>query len=192
MQRIIIHWTGGPHQPTGLDLHHYHYVIDGAGKVHPGKFPVSANGGRLVKGAYAAHTLNCNTGSIGVALAAMSGAAERPFRSGPAPVTGAQLTALAGLCRELSACYGIAVTPRTVLTHAEVQPTLGIAQRGKWDVTWLPGMAAPGEPVETGNRLRALITAPVVAEKAPTGGGFLATILALIIRIFPIKNRSFI
>lgn len=192
MQRIIIHWTGGPHQPTGLDLHHYHYVIDGAGKVHPGKFPVSANAGRLVKGAYAAHTLNCNTGSIGVALAAMSGAAERPFRPGTAPVTGAQLTALAGLCRELSARYGIAITPRTVLTHAEVQPTLGIAQRGKWDVTWLPGMAAPGPAVETGNRLRALITAPVVAEKAPTGGGFLAVILALITRIFPIKNRSFI
>ncbi len=122
----------------------------------------------------------------------MSGAVERPFRSGTAPITGAQLTALAALCRTLSARYSIPVTPRTVLTHAEVQPTLGIVQRGKWDVTWLPGMAAPGTAVETGDRLRALITAPVVAEKVSTGGGVIAAILVLITRIFPIKNRSFI
>lgn len=191
MQRIIIHWTGGPHQPTGLDLHHYHYVIDGAGKVHPGQFPVAANEGRLVRGAYAAHTLNCNTGSIGVALAAMAGAVEQPFRPGHAPVTEAQLRALAGLCRVLCARYAISLGPCTVLTHAEVQPTLGIAQRGKWDVTWLPGMVAPGPAIETGDRLRALIAAPLPAQETRARGGVIASIIALIARIFSRQNRSF-
>lgn len=192
MQRIIIHWTGGPHQPTGLDLHHYHYVIDGAGKVHPGQFPVAANQGPLVRGAYAAHTLNCNSGSIGVALAAMAGAVEQPFCPGSAPVTEAQLRALAGLCRELCTRYAIPLTPRTVLTHAEVQPTLGIAQRGKWDVTWLPGMTVPGTAIATGHQLRALIAAPVVAQNNWAGSGVIASILALIARLFSRQNRSFI
>ncbi len=26
------------------------------------------------------------------------------------------------------------------LSHAEVQPTLGIRQNAKWDISWLPGM----------------------------------------------------
>jgi len=46
-----------------------------------------------------------------------------------------------------------------VLTHAEVQPTLGVRQRGKWDITWLPGMEAPGDPIDVGDVLRAKISA---------------------------------
>jgi hypothetical protein len=41
---------------------------------------------------------------------------------------------VADLCRT----YGIPVTRETVLTHAEVEPTLGVKQRGKWDLTRLP------------------------------------------------------
>lgn len=40
---------------------------------------------------------------------------------------------LADLCRR----YAIPVTPSTVLSHAEVQGTLGIKQRGKWDISRL-------------------------------------------------------
>lgn len=189
MQRIIIHWTGGAHQPSGLDLHHYHYVIDGAGRVHPGRFAVAANAGPLVKGAYAAHTLNCNSGSIGVALAAMAGAQERPFRAGSAPVTRAQLAALALLCRDLAARHNIALTPRTLLTHAEVQPVLGIAQRGKWDVTWLPGMVQPGAAIAVGNQIRALITGPLAAP-APEAGGWLSRLIALLAKLFSLKIRG--
>ena len=53
--------------------------------------------------------------------------------------------------------YGVKVTPETVLTHAEVQPTLGITQRAKWDITWLPGMEKPQDPREVGDILRAKI-----------------------------------
>ena len=158
MQRIIIHWSAGTHTPSGLDRAHYHYIIAGDGTVVAGVLKpednLSASDGR-----YAAHTRGCNTGSIGVSLAAMAGAVERPFNPGKYPITPAQITALARLCADLCRKYKIAVTRKTVLSHAEVQPTLGIAQRGKWDVAWIPGMSAPGDPVAVGDKLRALITA---------------------------------
>lgn len=165
MDRIIIHWTAGGHTPSNLDKEHYHFIIAGDGSVVAGKWPVSANV-KPVKGKYAAHTLNCNTGSVGVSVAAMAGAVERPFNAGKAPITSAQLSALARLCRDLAAKYKIPVTRETILSHAEVQPTLGIKQRGKWDIAWLPGMKAPGDPVAVGDKIRAMIAEkPVVAPK---------------------------
>lgn len=158
MKRIVWHWTAGAHTPSNLDREHYHFIIDLTGKVHPGKWPVEANE-KPVKGKYAAHTLNCNTGSIGIAVAAMAGAVERPFNAGRFPITPAQVDALAKLSRDLGKQYGIPVTPQTMLSHAEVQPVLGIKQRGKWDIAWLPGMAIPGDPVAVGNKLRAMVKA---------------------------------
>ena len=168
MKRIIIHWTAGHYAASELDLLHYHFVIDGMGKVHPGKFPVVANEAPQ-KGRYAAHTLNCNTGSIGVAVAAMAGAQERPFNRGSAPILQAQLAALAALCADLGRDYGIPITRQTMLTHAEVQLTLGIQQRGKWDISWLPGMTAVGDPVIVGDKIRAMIKAgpPMPVDDTP-------------------------
>ena len=167
MDRIIIHWTAGSHTPSNLDKEHYHFIIAGDGSVVAGKWPVSANA-EPVKGKYAAHTLNCNTGSIGVSVAAMAGAVERPFNAGKSPLTSAQLSALAALCRDLAAKYKIPVTRETVLSHAEVQPTLGIKQRGKWDIAWLPGMKGPGDPVAVGDKIRAMIAdTPVAKTVAP-------------------------
>ncbi len=182
MQRIIIHWTAGPHNPTGLDKQHYHLIIDGAGKVHDGQHPISANAGPLKSGAYAAHTLNCNTGSIGVALAAMAGAQERPFRAGTAPITAAQESALTALLVRLCDQYQIPVTRETVLTHAEVQATLGIAQRGKWDIAWLPGMTQPGDPLAVGDVIRERVRTARRTTPAPaaTGPGWLARIIEII------------
>lgn len=165
MKRIIIHWTAGANKPSALDLSHYHYVIDGEGKVHEGKWPVSANAGALIKGQYAAHTLNCNTGSIGVSLAAMAGAVERPFSAGKSPITNAQESTLTRLLVDLCDEYKIPVTRQTVLTHAEVEPTLGIKQKGKWDICWLPGMASPRPAVEVGDIIRSRLTTKVPAPK---------------------------
>lgn len=164
MKRIIIHWTAGGHTPSNLDRGHYHFIIAGDGTVVKGVHPVEANE-KPQKGKYAAHTLNCNTGSIGVAVAAMAGAVERPFSAGKSPITQAQLRALAALCRDLAAKYKIPVTRETILSHAEVQPTLKIKQRGKWDIAWLPGMKAPGDPVEVGDKIRWMIKAPATAPK---------------------------
>lgn len=156
--RIIWHWSAGMHTPSALDREHYHFIIDGAGRVHPGKLAPEANLS-TGDGQYAAHTKGCNTGSIGIAVAAMVGAVERPFKTGAHPITTAQVDSLVRLTRELSVKYNIPVARQTMLSHAEVQPTLKIAQRGKWDIAWLPGMAAPGNPVLVGDKLRAMVAA---------------------------------
>lgn len=143
MKRIIIHWTAGGYVPNATDLKHYHYLIDGDGKIVDGQFPVSANTAPLETGRYAAHTRACNTDSIGVALCAMRGAQERPFDPGTAPIKQNQIDTLAKHVANLCTVYDIPVSPTTVLTHAEVQGNLGIRQNGKWDILWLPGMSAP-------------------------------------------------
>lgn len=137
MQRVIIHWSGGPNIPTPLDRQHYHYIVAGNGNVVRGIHDVSDNENTR-DGDYAAHTLGCNTGSIGVSMAGMLDAREFPFNAGPQPINERQFMAMCMLVRELCEAHNIPVTPRTVLTHAEVQGTLGIRQRGKWDITRLP------------------------------------------------------
>ncbi|MDH2326020.1 N-acetylmuramoyl-L-alanine amidase [Cereibacter sp. SYSU M97828] len=194
MERIIIHWTAGAHRASVEDRKHYHFIIEGNGIVVKGDHPVIANAGTLQSGKYAAHTLNCNTGSIGVAVAAMAGAEERPFRAGAYPIFPTQLDALAVLCADLCRRYEIPVTRHTVLTHAEVQPTLGIKQRGKWDITWLPGMSSAGDPIKVGDDLRARITdrlrplqpppaPPAPAQPAATVGWW-STFIAAVARLF--------
>ncbi|MDN3712109.1 N-acetylmuramoyl-L-alanine amidase [Paracoccus cavernae] len=89
----------------------------------------------------------------------MGDANERPFRAGRFPITELQLDVLVTLVADLCQKYRIPVTRRTVLSHAEVQTTLGIRQNGKWDISWLPGMDAPGDPVAVGDKLRARILA---------------------------------
>jgi len=137
LSRIIVHWTAGSHTPSGLDRSHYHLLIDGDGKLVRGTPAISLNDARGVKPGYAAHTLNCNTGSIGVSLCCMAGAIESPFKAGSAPMTRTQWEALPPVLADLCRRYGIPVTRKTVLSHAEVQGTLNIAQRGKWDISRL-------------------------------------------------------
>lgn len=156
--RVIWHWTAGTHVVSGIDRSHYHFIISGDGTVVHGAHPPEANISTS-DGSYAAHTRNCNTGSIGVAVAGMHGARERPFDPGAYPIRPAQIDALVGLTADLCRRYAIPVTPRTVMSHAEVEPTLGVAQAGKWDIAWLPGMAAPQDPIAIGNILRGRVLA---------------------------------
>jgi N-acetyl-anhydromuramyl-L-alanine amidase AmpD len=136
MRGIIVHWTAGAHKASALDREHYHVLIEGGGKLVRGIPSIALNQKPASKG-YAAHTLKCNSGFIGVALCCMAGAIEAPFNAGVAPMTRSQWDALPFVLADLCRFYAIGVTPRTVLSHAEVQPTLGIAQRGKWDITRL-------------------------------------------------------
>ena len=89
----------------------------------------------------------------------MAGAIERPFNAGAYTITPAQTVAMWSLCARLAKQYRIPITRQTVISHAEVQPTLGIAQRGKWDVAWLPGMTATADPVLIGDMIRAHVAA---------------------------------
>jgi len=158
LTRIIWHWTAGTNTVTQNDREHYNFVIDGDGNISAGVHPPEANISTS-DGAYAAHTLNCNTGAIGIGLAGMFNARERPWDAGAFPLREAQIVALIGLTADLCRKYVIEVGPTTTLSHAEVQPTLGIAQRGKIDLIWLPGMSQPADPVAIGNVLRGRVLA---------------------------------
>jgi len=174
MNRIILHHTGGPHRPTGDDLRAYHRIIDGAGQVHSGRFPIEANApGRMRGAAYAAHCRGLNTGSIGVAIACMGGANWANPRAGKWFPTPAQVSALYDEAARLALRYGIPCTPKAILTHAEVQPRLGIAQRNKWDIDYsLTGPIGPRDPLEVGEAIRSEIRlrmggSPEPAPKPP-------------------------
>jgi hypothetical protein len=137
MKRVIVHWTGGGPEPNDLDREHYHVMVSQSLAVTLGEHSVAANV-RTDDGDYAAHTLHCNQGSVGVALCGMLNATEYPFRPGPYPITEPQWDLAAKVVAEVCDRYGISVTTRTVLQHGEVEEILGIEQRAKWDCCRLP------------------------------------------------------
>lgn len=158
IERIIFHWTGGAHRASGLDRSHYHVLIEVDAKLVRGIPSIAANGIGGT-GPRASHTLNCNTGSIGVSLCCMSGAIESPFKAGSAPMSAVQWKTLADVLADLCRRYGIPVTPKTVLSHAEVQSNLGIKQRGKWDVSRLPFDLSIVGAKACGDAMRAMVEA---------------------------------
>ena len=204
MNRIIIHWTAGGNKANATDKRHYHTIVEGDGNIVSGNHPVSANDPIRSPNdgsTYAAHTRGANTKAIGIAMAGMRGAKERPFDHGPSPITPWQVAALVEEVAILCRIHAIPVTRETVLTHAEVQSTLGIKQNNKWDVMWLPGMAAAGDAHKIGDHLRERIAvsasnksalhttprpvarpAPVVVQKPAQSErqGWLARILELL------------
>ena len=175
MKRVIIHWTAGTNHASKTDKMHYHYIVEGDGSVVSGDLPPEAN--ESTKTAYAAHTRGLNTGSIGVSMAGMWGAKERPFNAGRWPLTNKQVKAMCKLAAQLCAKYDIPVTRETVLTHAEVQGNLGVVQKGKWDVMWLPGMDQAGHPNAVGDLLRDQIK-DAMTPAAPSG--IIAALVAFI------------
>ena len=138
MERIIVHWTAGGYGISDNDLAHYHFLIDQFGGGWRGLNPVSGNAETGKSGATTSHTKNCNTGSIGIAVAAMGNAVENPFDAGPWPITTLQWGGLIKAVAELSVFYKIPADRETILMHGEVQQNLGIKQDGKWDIGRLP------------------------------------------------------
>ena len=167
MKRIIMHWTAGTHTASGVDREHYHLLIQGDGSVVYGDYEISDNLS-VADNIYAAHTRNLNTGSIGVAVCAMKDAQQVPFNAGKYPITEEQVKTLVREVARLAKGYNIPVTRETILSHAEVQPTLGVAQAGKWDISWIPGWLNATNPPSVGDHLRALIRAEMATEAEPT------------------------
>ncbi len=158
LERVICHWTAGQHRASALDRSHYHILIEADGGLVRGDCAISANGIGGT-GPRASHTLNCNTGSIGVSLCCMAGAKEQPFEPGKAPMTPEQWAKLAQVVADLCRRYDIPVTPKTVLSHAEVQANLGIKQRGKWDISRLAFDPSINGAKACGDLLRASVAA---------------------------------
>ena len=151
---ITWHWTAGAYGVNALEADAYHFIIGPDGRVTNGVDRPEDNIPPLKPGAYAASTLNLNSYNISIALDAMGGATERPFNAGKHPITQKQVDALVDLTAKLSLKYNVPVERRRILSHAEVQPTLGIKQRNKWDIMWLPGMTSTKDPVAIGDELR--------------------------------------
>lgn len=154
MKRIHIHWTAGGHSANSVDKNAYHVLIEGDGNIVKGDKSIAANA-RGSGMRQASHTKKANTGAIGVSMCCMRRAKEAPFDAGPSPMTETQWNKMTEVVAELAQHYDILVTPRTILTHAEVQPNLGIRQNFKWDVTRLAfddeirGHADVGEHMRT-------------------------------------------
>ncbi|WP_430254224.1 peptidoglycan recognition protein family protein [Neorhizobium sp. DAR64872/K0K18] len=154
---IVFHWTAGQNKASDLDRSHYHVLIEGNGKHVRGVPSIDLNSLPKAKAGYAAHTLNCNTGFIGVSLCGMAGAVESPFSAGKQPITRVQWDELSNVLAQLCKRYSIKVSRKTVLSHAEVQTNLGIKQKGKWDIARLPFDASIQGAVAIGDQMRAMV-----------------------------------
>lgn len=156
---ITWHWTAGAYGINSVEQDAYHFIVMADGTVLNGVDRPEDNIPPLKPGAYAASTLGFNSYNISISVDAMGGAVERPFNPGKWPITEKQIDALVALTAKLCAKYDVPVERTRVLSHAEVQPTLKIKQRNKWDITWLPGMIGPKDPVMVGDILRARVKA---------------------------------
>lgn len=158
LERIVFHWTAGNSTASNLDRAHYHILIESDGKLVRGIPSIAANG-IGASGPRAEHTRNLNTGSIGVSLCGMTGAIESPFNPGKSPITAIQWKTLADVLADLCRRYDIPVTPRTVLSHAEVEDNLGVKQRQKWDIARLPFAPTVIGAKACGDAMRAAVAA---------------------------------
>lgn len=158
MNRLIWHHTGGGYRPSPDDLRAYHRLIDRDGAVHQGHFPISANSPRrrLTPGTYAAHCQNLNGGSVGSSICAMKGAEWSQIGRWTHPILPVQVDALIRDSAEICLAEGIDVSRETTLSHAEVETTLGVDQRAKWDFDY-PVRGGPGarDAIAIGDELRA-------------------------------------
>lgn len=142
VSRIIFHWTAGTHRASQNDKAHYHILVEGDAGLVRGIPSIDLNSEPSARKGYAAHTFQCNTGSIGTSMCCMGEKVngevrESPFNPGPWPMTRVQWDRMAEVIADLCQRYAIPVSTHTVLSHAEVQGTLGKKQKGKWDVTRL-------------------------------------------------------
>ncbi|MCW5697390.1 MAG: N-acetylmuramoyl-L-alanine amidase [Bauldia sp.] len=165
-RRVVVHWTAGAWKASAVDREHYHIMVEDDGDLVRGDRSIADNDS-TADGRYAAHTRGLNTGSIGIAACGMAGAIERPFYAGKYPLTRATWAALADAVAQLCKRYAIPVTRETVLTHAEVEATLGIAQAGKWDITHLPFDLSISGARPVGDLFRGMVLARLGAPVTP-------------------------
>jgi hypothetical protein len=163
--RIHWHWTAGAAGVIAMEKDSYNEVISNDGSYTAGKFPVEAQIPPLRPGNYAAHTLGANSYAIGLSIDAMAGAVERPLNWGTNPMTEAAIQTLVERTAYYCKKYAIPVSRHRVLSHAEVERTLGIKQNQKWDITVLPGMTRVDDAIVVGDELRARVVAFMKGEK---------------------------
>lgn len=153
---VVWHWTAGANGLIALEKKAYNFLHDTHGNTYDGDSTIAS---QVMydwrRGIGASHTKNMNTGWIGQSVDAMAGAKQtNPITWGTHPITWDGIDAMLELTADLHREYGFPISKWTTLSHAEVQPTLGIKQRWKWDYVVLPGDVKSRDPVEVGNVLR--------------------------------------
>ena len=161
INRIHWHWTASTYEVNDNVTKHYNNCFDIKG--------ICYNGGSLPKdqasydykrGVGVSHTLNANTGAIGLAVVAcadrkVTNWAKGIVNIGKYPMNWKQIDSMLKKTAEYCLEYDIRPSPWTVLTHAEVQGNIGIKQRGKWDIRVLPDEPTVLlDALEAGNILR--------------------------------------
>ncbi len=137
MKKIILHWSAGRYYPTEYEKTYYHYLIDGQGIIHNGKYSPEDNLD-CTDGFYAKHTGGGNTGAIGVCLCAMYGYKSQK-NPGLYTITPIQFESAMNFCAELCKKYNIKISPQTVMTHYEFgQANPNTSSYGKIDITCIP------------------------------------------------------
>lgn len=153
---VVWHWTAGANGLIALEKDAYNFLHDTKGNTYDGNSTIAE---QVMydwrQGIGASHTKSMNTGWIGQSIDAMAGAKQtNPITWGSHPITWEGIDAMLEHTADLHREYGFPISQWTTLSHAEVQPTLGIKQRWKWDYTVLPGDTKSRHPVEVGNVLR--------------------------------------
>ena len=152
---VVWHWTAGAHGVIELERDHYNWIFDRVGNVFDGNHSVQDQVNYDWRnGIGASHTKSMNTGWIGLSVDAMAGAVESPLNWGTNPLTWEGIDAMLDWTMDLCEEYNIPVSPWTTLSHAEVQQTLGVRQRFKWDYKVLPGYTRAVDARIVGDILR--------------------------------------
>lgn len=191
MSRVHVHWTAGGHKANATDRKSYHILVEGDGNLVLGDRAIDANQKGSGK-TPASHTLNANTGAIGISMCCMGGqdVRENPFVAGPFPMTRVQWDKMVEVVAALSRRYGIPVTSKTILTHAEVEPNLGIKQRGKWDITRLAFDPSVVGARSVGDRLRHEVAVALDATSPNAGNSISVDMKPLKFRVTGVKPST--
>lgn len=155
---LCMHWTAGARGVIALERNHYNGVVDHEGGRHDGRWRDIDQAHYRAGSRGASHTLSFNARRLGYSMDCMAGANERPFDAGSAPMTWDMVDAFTQWVAEKAVAFDLPPTRTSIYSHSEVQPTFGVRQRWKWDINWLPDMDRPGNAIEVGDRLRALIS----------------------------------
>lgn len=137
LSKITFHYTAGTYIPNETDKQAYHFLVDGNGAIYSGKYKPEDNI-NCKDGVYARHCGGGNTGNIGIALCGM-------FNKDKYPIRRIQLERACKLAAELCDKYGIRISNRTVLTHAEFgKLNPNTSSYGKIDINNLPCVCVYG------------------------------------------------
>lgn len=152
---VVWHWTAGANGIIELERKAYNFLTDTSGRIYDGEATIAEQVNYdWRKGIGASHTKSMNTGWVGISQDAMAGAKESPLNWGSHPITWEGIDAMLEQTMDVCEEYNIPISKWTTLSHAEVQETLGVKQRWKWDYKVLPGDTRSRNAVEVGDILR--------------------------------------